>query len=149
MDATEQGVNRPLWQILFALSYAALAVQRVIVGHLTIDGSADPALVATWALVVAFAAATAVGVWIERSWAVATLVGTGVLLVVATLQQVWLGTLPVAASVSEMSIVALITGALALALRHGERHPANEPVERDAQPEAKPSQRDGRSFRRS
>ena len=123
-------MNRPLWQILFTLSFAALAVQRAIVGYTLHEGALDPLLAVTWAAVIASALVTAVGVWIERSWAVGALVATGAFLVAGAIAQAWRDVYPLSATIAEVSIVVLLTAGLALALRHGERHPADEPVER-------------------
>jgi len=118
-------MSRPLWQILFAMSFAAFAATRVLVPYTLVGGPVHPLLLATWGLALLASVALFVGVWLERSWPVATLVAAvGALLAAAALLQgPVLGLQPNAAAVTEASLIALLTGALCLAIRYGDPPP--------------------------
>lgn len=120
-------MERPLWQILFTLSFVGFALQRVVVGFALHEGAIHPVLFATFALQCVLAVLVAVGMWFGRKWTVGALLTLGALLVAAALQTgFWLDLHPPVASLSEAIIVALVTGALALALRYEFDHDVHE-----------------------
>ena len=78
----------------------------------------SPALVAAYVLQTASALAAAVAIWLGRPWTVGILLALGALLAAASLLEgFWLGLRPPVVSVSEVLVIALSTGALALVMR--------------------------------
>jgi hypothetical protein len=57
-------MERPLWQILFTLTYSAFVVQRAAVAWVLHEEQRAPILMLLWGVQIAAALATAVGVWI-------------------------------------------------------------------------------------
>jgi hypothetical protein len=136
-------MHRPLWQILFTLSFVGLSMQRVVVAF-ALDWELHPALIATFACQTAAAILVVIGLWFSRNWTVGALVALGAFHIVAALEAgLWLGLQPPAAAISESVIVALATGALALALTHEFPHDGRE-RERDPTPRTPGSRREMR-----
>jgi len=77
-----------------------------------------PAIVAAYGLQSAVALATALAIWLGRAWAVGVFIAFGIVLAAAALfEGFWLGLRPPMASLSEMLMIVLSTGALALVFR--------------------------------
>ena len=111
-------MDRPLWQILIPLLLIGLAVQRAALGFALYATQMGPAFVAAYALQTATALAAAVAIWLGRSWTVGVVLALGTMLAAASLLEgFWLGLRPPIASVTEVLIIALSTGAFALVMR--------------------------------
>jgi len=116
--ARSRVVDRPLWQILLPLMLVGLAVQRAAVGTALFAGELGSVIVVAYVLQGLAAVAAAVGVWLGRRWTVGALLTLGAMLIAsALLEGFWLGVRPPLASVGEILIVTLSTGALVLVLR--------------------------------
>ena len=110
--------DRPLWQILIPIFLLGVAAHRAALGFALYESEMGPAVTAAYGVQAAAAVATAVAIWLGRAWAVGVLVVLGILLAAAALLEgFWLGLRPPMASVSEMVMIALSTGALALVFR--------------------------------
>jgi hypothetical protein len=111
-------MDRPLWQIMLAILFVGVAAQRAAVGFALAGAEVEPSLFAAYCLQGAAAIAAAIGVWAGRPWAIGAVLALGATLVAgALLESFWLGVRPAITAVSQMLIVALSTGALALVLR--------------------------------
>jgi len=111
-------MDRPLWQMLIPLFLIGLAIYRATIGFVLYETEMSPALVAAYVLQTASALAAAVAIWLGRPWTVGILLALGALLAAASLLEgFWLGLRPPVVSVSEVLVIALSTGALALVMR--------------------------------
>ncbi len=131
-------MDRPLWQILLAMLLVGLAVERAAVGFVLYESALVPALFVAYGLQVAAAVATALGMWLGRPWTIVALLALGATLVAAALlESLWLGVRPAISAASEVLIVLLSTGALALVLRHEFGGGASHSSERGPDPATK------------
>ncbi|TMA32259.1 MAG: hypothetical protein E6J87_13445 [Deltaproteobacteria bacterium] len=111
-------MDRPLWQMLLPLFLIGLTIHRATIGFVLYETEMSPALVAAYVLQTASALAAAVAIWLGRPWTVGILLALGALLAAASLLEgFWLGLRPPVVSVSEVLVIALSTGALALVMR--------------------------------
>ncbi len=111
-------MDRPLWQILIPILLIGLAVHRAALGFMLYASEMNPALVAAYALQTGMAFAAALAIWLGRSWTVGVVLALGTMLAAASLLEgFWLRSRPPIASVSEVMIIVLSTGALALVMR--------------------------------
>src|SRR5262249_50857922 len=93
-------------------------VHRAALGFVLYASQIDPALVAAYGLQAATALGAAVAMFFGRPWTVGVLLALGVMLAAASLLEgFWLGLRPPVAAVSEVMVIGLSTGALALAMR--------------------------------
>ena len=120
-------MDRPLWQILIPIFLIGVAAHRAALGFALYASQMGPAVAAMYALQTMAALVTAFAIWDGRSWAVGALILLGMLLAsAALLEGFWLGLRPPMASVGEVLMIALSTGALALVFRrefaNGDRH---------------------------
>ena len=117
-DAPRTGVDRPLWQILIPIFLVGVAAHRAALGFALFASEMGSVVVASYALQIAAALVTAFGIWRGSPWAFAALLALGILLAAgALLEGFWLGLRPPLASVGEVIMIALSTGALALVFR--------------------------------
>jgi hypothetical protein len=110
--------NQPLWQIfltIFALGFMLQRAAGAVVVYLA-DG--PPMLLAGFALQIAAAFATALGLWLSRGWVVAAIACVGISVVATSFLGVYLHVWPAPIAISQSLVAALATGALALMLRH-------------------------------
>jgi hypothetical protein len=111
-------MERPLWQILIPIFLIGVAVHRAALGFALGASHLGAAVVAIYALQVGAAFAAALAIWLGRPWAAGVVIALGVVLCAAALfEGFWLGLRPPMASLSEMLMIALSTGALALVFR--------------------------------
>ena len=118
VDAALAIMDRPLWQILIPILLLGVGAHRAALGFALSASHMGPAVVVSYGLQTAAALATALAIWRGAPWAVGMLLVLGMLLVAgALLEGFWLGLRPPIASVSEVLMIALSTGALALVFR--------------------------------
>jgi hypothetical protein len=118
LDAPSGIMDRPLWQILIPIFLLGVAAHRAALGFALYASHMGPAIAMAYGLQTAAALATALAIWLGRAWAVGVLVVLGISLAAAAiLEGFWLGLRPPIASVAEMMMIALSTGALALVFR--------------------------------
>jgi hypothetical protein len=111
-------MHRPLWQILIPMFLIGVAAHRAALGFALYETEMGPAVAALYALQTGAALATALAIWLGRPWSVGVLIALGVILCGAALVEgFWLGLRPPMASISELMMIALLTGALALVFR--------------------------------
>ena len=111
-------MDRPLWQILIPIFLLGVAAHRALLGFALFASQLGATVALLYALQIAAAIATALAIWQGRTWAVAALLTLGILLAAgALLEGFWLGLRPPLASVAEVMMIALSTGALALVFR--------------------------------
>jgi hypothetical protein len=111
-------MDRPLWQMLIPIFLIGVAAHRAALGFALYAAHMGPAVAALYGLQTAAALATALAIWLGRAWAVGVLIALGMILGgAALLEGFWLGLRPPMASVSELLMIALSTGALALVFR--------------------------------
>jgi hypothetical protein len=118
VDAPTGIMDRPLWQILIPIFLLGVAAHRAALGFALYASHMGPAVVAAYGLQIAAALVTALAIWQGRPWAAGVLLVLGMLLAAtALLEGFWLGLRPPIASVGEVMMIALSTGALALVFR--------------------------------
>jgi hypothetical protein len=111
-------MDRPVWQILIPIFLIGVAAHRAALGFALFVSQMGPAVAAAYALQTAAALATAFAIWRGSPWTVVMLLVLGTLLAsAALLEGFWLGLRPPMASVGEVLMIALSTGALALVFR--------------------------------
>jgi len=111
-------MDRPLWQILIPMFLIGVAAHRAALGFALYASHMGPAVVAVYGIQTVAALATALSVWLGRPWAVPVLIVLGVILGgAALLEGFWLGLRAPMASISELMMIVLSTGALALVFR--------------------------------
>lgn len=112
-------MDRPLWQILLSLFFVGLAIQRGATGAVLQLSDQGPAVLAAYAVQVVLALATALGLWLGRTWTIPALLAlAGALAVSALIESFWLGVRPPVAAISQIAIVVLSACGLAYLLRH-------------------------------
>lgn len=111
-------MNRPLWQIFLVLLLLGLALQRGFFAW-AVSAPGEAALVSVVAgACAALALATAIALWLGHTATVPLLVTLGIALAAAALIEAFAwGIRPPVSAISTVIVVALSTGALALALR--------------------------------
>lgn len=111
-------MDRPLWQILLSLLLLGLGLQRALLAWTAGMAGLDAVAVVA-GICAALAVATAVALWAGHSATIALLVALGIALAAAALLEAFAwGVRPPVTAISMVIVVALSTGALALALRH-------------------------------
>jgi hypothetical protein len=111
--------DRPLWQFFLALFLVFFAIQRAQLGAMIFLSEASPALVVAYGLQTALALATALGIWLGWSGVVGLVVVLG-LAVAATVvfEAFHLAVRSPLPAISQLLVVAIVTAALSLLLRH-------------------------------
>jgi hypothetical protein len=117
-DALNPSMDRPLWQILIPIFLIGIAAHRAALGFALYASHLGATVAMLYGIQTTAALATALAIWLGRAWAVGALIALGVILCgAALLEGFWLGLRPPMASVSELLMIALSTGALALVFR--------------------------------
>ena len=111
-------MDRPLWQILIPIFLIGVAAHRAALGFALYANHMGPAVAAVYGIETIAALATALAIWLGRTWAVGVLIVLGMILGgAALLEGFWLGLRPPMSSVGELLMIALSTAALALVFR--------------------------------
>lgn len=111
--------DRPLWQFFLALFLAFFAIQRGQLGAMVYLSEASFALAAAYGLQTGLALGTALGIWLGRRGVVALVIVLGVSVAATSLfEAFYLAVRPPLSVISELLVVAILTGALSLLLRH-------------------------------
>jgi len=78
-------MDRPLWQILFAMTLVAFAVARVATGFVLAETPLAPAVVVVHGVQAVAALGAALVIWLRREWTLAAFLGLGVILAASML----------------------------------------------------------------